>query len=83
MTGGVEADPIYEISSPIFSRVEIKLNPKYFAGESFIIEAEGAAEHDYVIETTFNEKSLVSFQLRHSQISEGGTLKLKRDENSK
>ncbi|MGQ8338982.1 GH92 family glycosyl hydrolase [Sunxiuqinia sp. A32] len=83
MTGGVEADPIYEISSPTFSRVEIKLNPKYYAGESFIIEAEGADEHDCVKEAAFNEKPLVSFQLRHSQISEGGTLKLKRYENPK
>ena len=37
MRGGAEVRPIYEIGSPIFDKVIIHLNDKYYGGDKFII----------------------------------------------
>ncbi|UZR98477.1 GH92 family glycosyl hydrolase [Chondrinema litorale] len=80
MTGGVEADPIYDISSPSFKRVEIALSPEYYSGDPLIIEAEGDPNNEYINMASINEAPIQSFQLRHSEITKGGTLKLVRSE---
>ena len=37
--GGAEVDPVYEITSPIFDRVTIHLDPDYYPGRKFVIVA--------------------------------------------
>jgi predicted alpha-1,2-mannosidase len=48
MRGGADADPVYEITSPVFSRVTIcGLHP---TGQDFIIEAANASEDNIYIQ---------------------------------
>jgi putative alpha-1,2-mannosidase len=41
--GGCRVDPIYEIGSPLYERVEIDLGERYGRGQQFVIEARGAS----------------------------------------
>ncbi|MEZ4811114.1 MAG: GH92 family glycosyl hydrolase [Allomuricauda sp.] len=81
MTGGAEANPVYEITTPSFERIEIVLNPKYYNGDQFIIEAQGSMEKIYLERASCNDVALESFRIHQSQISEGGVLKLNRASN--
>ena len=38
MRGGAAIDPIYEIGSPIFDKITIKLNNDYYLADEFVIE---------------------------------------------
>ena len=44
--GGVCTDPIYEIGSPVFEKVEIDLGNRYGRGNTFIIEAKNTSFHN-------------------------------------
>ena len=39
MDGGGSTRPIYEIGCPLFNKITIQLDPKYYPGGQFIIEA--------------------------------------------
>lgn len=36
--GGASVDPRYEITSPIFDRITIQLDERYYPGKKFVIE---------------------------------------------
>ncbi|UZD23999.1 GH92 family glycosyl hydrolase [Algoriphagus halophytocola] len=77
MNGGTEADPAYQIGSPIFDQVSIKLNPKYYPGKEFIIKTLGnSPEHVYIKRANWKSQPLPALDLRHSQIIHGGELLL-------
>mgnify|MGYP003638346585 CR=1 FL=1 len=77
MNGGTEADPAYQIGSPIFDKITIELNPKYYSGKEFIIKAEGNSPSNvYVKSANWKNQALGHLELSHSQITGGGELKL-------
>ena len=43
VTGGAGTEPRYEITSPIFDRVTVALDPRYYAGGRFTIVTRGNA----------------------------------------
>jgi predicted alpha-1,2-mannosidase len=70
-------DMRYEITSPVFSRVEIKLDPKYAEGETFtIIANHNAAENVYIQSAKLDGKDWNKCWITHEQIAAGGTLEL-------
>ncbi|HYC85504.1 MAG TPA: GH92 family glycosyl hydrolase [Chryseosolibacter sp.] len=75
MTGGCEPDPRYDICSPIFDSITIKLDPRYYPGKSFRIETRNNSHANrYIRSARLNGKSLSRAFLRHSEIVTGGTL---------
>lgn len=77
MAGGCEADPKYEIGSPIFSRISFELNPKYFRAKRFTIIAENVSDNNrYIQSATINNKPLDHFYFRQSDMNAGGALRL-------
>ncbi|HCX24659.1 MAG: alpha-mannosidase [Flammeovirgaceae bacterium] len=77
MTGGTEKDPVYEISGPSFDKVSITLNRDYFPGESFEIIVDTPSDSTQIIdELELNGKKLDDFFIRHSDIVNGGQLKI-------
>lgn len=73
--GGTRVDPIYEIGSPLFERVEIDLGGKYGRGETFVIRAEGASrKNKYVQSATLNGRELKTFYFEASELLGGGEL---------
>jgi hypothetical protein len=77
MDGGASTNPIYELTSPIFSKVKIKLDKQYYEGKEFVIEAKNASsENRYIQSATLNGKPLNKFWIYHSQLVQGGKLVL-------
>lgn len=84
MNGGTEADPAYQIGSPIFDKITIALNPDYYSGKEFIIKTEGNSPSSvYVNSANWKNQTLRHLELSHSQITSGGELKLEMSETPK
>jgi putative alpha-1,2-mannosidase len=70
-------DNKYQITSPVFNRVDIKLDPKYNTGKKFTIIANKNSEKNiYIQSMKLNGKNLDRFWLTHEELSKGGTLKM-------
>jgi len=77
LDGGTTSDPIYQIGSPVFDRIEIDLNPEYFEGGKFVIETiNNSKENIYIKSVILNGRPLDRFYLKHSEIVNGGRLVL-------
>jgi predicted alpha-1,2-mannosidase len=68
-------DNRYEITSPLFNKIELKLDAKYAKGKVFTIIAQNnSAENIYIQKATLNGKVYNKCYLNHDQITGGGTL---------
>uniref|UniRef100_UPI001B4FEE57 glycoside hydrolase domain-containing protein n=1 Tax=Flavobacterium sp. TaxID=239 RepID=UPI001B4FEE57 len=75
MNGGTEENPVYQIGSPIFNKVTIQLNPKYYKGKNFVVKANNnSAENVYVNKIQYNKKTVKKERISHSDITNGGEL---------
>lgn len=68
-------DGRYEITSPVFDRVEFRLDPAYAKGGSFVIEArDNSPENLYIQSATLNGKKYDKCYLTHADLAAGGNL---------
>ncbi|MEN0053611.1 MAG: GH92 family glycosyl hydrolase [Mucilaginibacter sp.] len=75
--GGASTKPFYEIGSPVFDKVTIALDPKYYKGGNFTIEAQNTSDlNRYVQSATFNGKPLTKPWIYHQDVVNGGKLVL-------
>lgn len=75
--GGTSADPFYEITSPAFSKITLKLNPAYYPGKTFVIEAKNnSPKNRYIRNATLNNQPLDQAWFRHKTLVQGGKLVL-------
>ena len=75
--GGCNADPQYEIASPIFPETVIHLDGREGRGDRFVIKADGASRKNiYVQSAKLNGKEWNSFKFPASELLGGGTLEL-------
>ncbi|MCK3683603.1 GH92 family glycosyl hydrolase [Maribellus sp. YY47] len=76
--GGCRAEPIYEIGSPLFKKVEINLGKQFGRGQTFIIEALNSSRlNKYVQSAKLDGKPLNDFKFPASELLKGGKLELK------
>ncbi len=76
--GGCNVNPVYEIASPLFEKIEIDLGGRYGRGDKFVIRAEGASRaNKYVQSAMLNGRPLNSFRFPASELLNGGELVLK------
>jgi predicted alpha-1,2-mannosidase len=75
--GGTSEKPFYEISSPIFNKITIKLNQKYYPGKSFVIEVKNNGPKNFYIQTAkLNGTTLNKPWFYHQTLVKGGSLVL-------
>ena len=75
--GGCRVRPIYEIGSPLFDRVTIHLDPRYYKGKQFVIEAPGnGPQNVYVRSATLDGRPLHRPWFYQSDLADGGRLVL-------
>jgi predicted alpha-1,2-mannosidase len=78
MDGGASVKPIYEIGTPKFDKVTINLDPKYYKGGKFTIEAKNVSDANiYIQSATLNGKPLNKPWFYHEELVNGGSLVLK------
>jgi predicted alpha-1,2-mannosidase len=78
MDGGCAVKPSYDLSSPLFDRVVIHLDPAYYPGGTFTIVTRGnSAANVYVQSATLNGRPLNEARLLHADIAKGGRLVLR------
>lgn len=70
-------DTRQEITSPVFDKVTLKLDPKYAKGQSFTIHAQNnSAANIYIQSAKLNGKAYNKCYLDYKDLSAGGTLEL-------
>lgn len=75
--GGASLNPRYEISSPIFDKIEISLNPDYYPGGKFVIKTyNNNSDNMYIQSAKLNGKPLDKYYFSHEDFIRGGTLEL-------
>ena len=75
--GGCRVDPIYEIGSPLFEKVEIDLGRRFGRGDQFTIEAKNASLlNQYVQSAKLNGVVLNDFKFSARALLKGGKLEL-------
>jgi len=76
--GGAEINPDYQISSPLFDKVMIRLNGQYFPGKSFVITTKNnSATNCYIQSVKLNGQLWNQFWFPHTNLISGGTLEIK------
>jgi len=70
-------NPSFQIGSPLFDTVRIKLNPDYYPGKEFVIETDGnTADNLYIQSLELNGRKYDTVQLPFADIVKGGKLKV-------
>jgi predicted alpha-1,2-mannosidase len=78
MDGGAATEPTYEISSPIFDKISIDLDEKYYKGGKFLIKAKNrSSRNKYIQSAKLNGKPLNKPWFYHRELVNGGKLVLK------
>ena len=73
--GGTSIEPTYEIASPIFDKITIHLDKRYYEGGQFVIEARNnSAENVYVQSAKLDGQRLNQPWFYHKDLVDGGTL---------
>lgn len=77
MDGGVTANSELDITSPLFEKITISLDSRYYKGKKFVIEAlNNSSENRYIKSAHLNGKPLKKLRIPFSAIINGGKLVL-------
>lgn len=75
--GLTSLDPSFQVVSPLFDRITIKLNRDYYPGREFVIETSGnTPESLYIQSLELDGKPMDTVQLPFADVVDGGTLKV-------
>ncbi|MFA6126331.1 MAG: GH92 family glycosyl hydrolase [Bacteroidales bacterium] len=75
MDGGTSADPVFDLSTPLFDKITLRLDDKYYGGKTFTIETRNLSEKSiYIKSATLNGRKLDQLKLRFADIVKGGSL---------
>lgn len=70
--------PDYTITTPVFSKVTLHLDPKYYPGGDLTITTDRTSPSQlYIQDMTLGGKRLSSFRISHKQLMEGKTLNIR------
>jgi putative alpha-1,2-mannosidase len=77
LRGTCSKEPVYEITAPEFDEVVVKLDPRYYSGEEFIIKTHNnARDNVYIQKAELNGQSLEACWFYHRDFAKGGMLEL-------
>lgn len=78
--GGAAIKPIYEITTPLFEKITIHLNPDYYQGKTFVIKTKNNPENNiYIRKAMLNGKTWDNCWFYHDVFTKGGILELELD----
>ncbi|WP_285008694.1 GH92 family glycosyl hydrolase [Pedobacter faecalis] len=75
--GGIDPEPLYQLTAPLFDRIRINLNPVYYPGKVFeIVAKNNGPENVYIQSAKLNGKPLYNNWFKQKELINGGTLEL-------
>ncbi|MEE9462219.1 MAG: GH92 family glycosyl hydrolase [Bacteroidales bacterium] len=75
VSGHAFANPVFQIGSPLFDKITVKLDPKYYEGRELIIKTvNNSPRNIYVQSATFNGESLGKYWVKRNTLLKGGEL---------
>lgn len=75
--GNESQTPFYEITAPIFDKIAIKLDNRYYEGKEFTIKTyNNSSENCYIQKAKLNGAELDNFWFTHEQFAAGGLLEI-------
>jgi predicted alpha-1,2-mannosidase len=75
VSGHAFANPVFQIGSPLFDKITVKLDPKYYEGRELIIKTvNNSPRNIYVQSATFNGESLGKYWVKRNTLLKGGDL---------
>ena len=75
--GGSAPIPQYELSAPVFDKITIHLDSRYYSGKTFVITTKNNHyENPYIQSVVLNGKPLTGYNFPQSELKNGGTLEL-------
>ena len=77
LQGNTSAVPTYDITSPIFDKITIELDSKYYPGKQFtIVTHNNSSDNMYIQKAMINGKTHSCFWFTHDEYAKGGVLEL-------
>jgi predicted alpha-1,2-mannosidase len=77
LQGNASVVPTYDITSPVFDKITIELDPKYYKGKQFVITTHNNSDSNvYIQKAEMNGKALNRFWFTHEEYAKGGGLEL-------
>jgi len=77
LQGHAAANPSFQISSPLFDKIEIELHPKYYNGQKVeIITRNKSSENIYIQSALLNGKTLDNCWFYRNELIKGGKLEI-------
>ncbi len=77
LKGNVSAVPSYDITSPVFDKITIALDPVYYPGKQFVITTHhNSAKNIYIQKASLNGQKLDRFWFKHEVFAKGGHLEI-------
>lgn len=78
--GHADTDPRYQLGSPLFDKISIKLDPNYYKGDYMTIETvNNSKTNKYIKSVVLNGKPIASNSINRSDLVNGGTLVFEMD----
>lgn len=75
LQGNTSVTPTYDITSPVFDKITIALDPAYYEGKQFVITThQNSRENRYIQKAMLNGKPLSRYWFTHGDYARGGAL---------
>lgn len=75
LQGTVSVIPAYDLTSPVFDKITIELDPQYYKGKQFVITTHDNSDSNmYIQKADLNGQALNRFWFTHEDYAKGGTL---------
>ncbi len=75
VSGHAFAEPVFQLGSPLFDKMTIKLDPHYYEGKELIIKTENNSSLNiYVQSASFNGDLLGKYWVKRDRLLQGGEL---------
>jgi putative alpha-1,2-mannosidase len=74
--GGAYEKPVYELGSPVFDRVAVKLCEKYYPGGEFIMEIQKNSHSSPYVKSVVLNKKPIKGPIPHEEVVKGGILEI-------
>ena len=73
--GHAGMNPTFQFGSPLFNKVTIQLDPKYYSGKELVIETKNNSKTNmYIQSASFNSEKVENCWIDRKKLTNGGTL---------